>query len=136
MCLCASQVFHQRGTAESNLETKKKDKWTVKTFSLATFMSFGVSRKEDKFTGLWKAAQAGELLRQISTSVPDLHSVSSQSQRREKKEDWAMETARGKWRQPWEGECYGNIFTCVRNQFASFVNSLRARESRCVSLVQ
>ena len=101
MCLCASQVFHQRGTAESNLETKKKDKWTVKTFSLATFMSFGVSRKEDKFTGLWKTAQAGELLRQISTSVPDPHSVSSQSQRREKKEDWAMETARGKWRQPW-----------------------------------
>ena len=97
MCLRASQVFHQRGTAESNLETKKKDKWTVKTFSLATFMSFGVSRKEDKFTGLWKTAQAGELLRQISTSVPDLHSVSSQSQRREKEDSglWRQHMANG-----------------------------------------
>ena len=45
---------------------------------------FGVSRKEDRFTGLWKTAQTSELLRQISTSVPDLHSVSSQSQQREK----------------------------------------------------
>ena len=44
---------------------------------------FGVSRKEDRFTGLWKTAQTSELLRQISTSVPDLHSVSSQSQQRE-----------------------------------------------------
>ena len=81
-------------------------------------MSFGVSQKEDKFTGLWKTAQVGELLRLIFTSVPDLHSVSSQSQQREKKESWgygdsrerrrkagAMETAEreegklGLWRQ-------------------------------------
>ena len=88
------------------------------TFSLTTFMNFGVSQKEDKFTGLWKTAQVGELLRQIFTSVPDLHSVSSQCQQREKKESWgygdsrerrrktgAMETAEreegklGLWRQ-------------------------------------
>ena len=36
--------------------------------------------------------QAGELLRQISSSVPDPHSVSSQSQWREEKKGWAMET--------------------------------------------
>ena len=48
----------------------------------------------------WKTQPVGELLKWISMSVPDLHSVSSQSQQREEKEGWAMETPR-------EGECYG-----------------------------
>ena len=48
----------------------------------------------------WKTQPVGELLKQISMSIPDLHSVSSQSQQREEKEGWAMETPR-------EGECYG-----------------------------
>ena len=88
------------------------------TFLLTTFMSFGVSQKENKFTGLWKTAQVDELSRQIFMSVPDPHSVSSQSQQRKEKESWgygdsrerrrkagAMETAEreegklGLWRQ-------------------------------------
>ena len=54
----------------------------------------------------WKTQQADELLKQIFMSVPDPHSVSSQSQQREEKENWPMETPR-------EGECYGNISTSV-----------------------
>ena len=32
---------------------QENDKWIVNTFLLTTFMIFGVSRKVDKFTGLW-----------------------------------------------------------------------------------
>ena len=69
----------------------------------------------------WKTQPVGELLKQISMSIPDLHSVSSQSQQREEKEGWQWRHHRRENATAIARATF--ISTCVLWEFTEFIST-------------